>query len=375
MSTLLKAGLHRTVRVEDPAGNGARVVKRFERGGPLGWVRDRHNARREFQLLATLSERGLPVPRPLGLQRVGSGFEVAMERVEGTALLDLCARLGSSQSTELAHALGALLARMQAAGLEHPDIHARNVLVRPGGELVAIDFHAARLRPTKEHGLPSSWRRDLVLATSGLRDVTTRAFRARAFAAWRAALADPPSEPRALARSIEIAARLHRRAIVDKRRRRWTRVGTACRALNIAGIEGFVDRALPSNDAERLPGALQQRADVPLSTGVAHIVRANRRRAKSVIENAARLAEHGVRAARPCALGRRPESWVALVLPHASRPIANNTPGVKERRRLDAQLADRGLALGAEPTWWRDPEGQLVLGAVDRLAACAELPR
>jgi len=371
MSTLLKVGSHRTVRVADggtsPASSpGPVVVKRFARGGPLGWLRDRRNARREFALLTELHRRGLPVPRPLGIERAGAGYEVAMERIDGAPLLDVLASdRTDATDAELARELGRLLARLQRAGLDHPDLHARNVLLRPNGELVAIDFHAARLHATAGDALPPTWRRDLVVATAGLRDVTSRTFRARALAAWLDALAAPPAPRRELARSIEDEARRLRHRVVQKRRLRWTRAGSACRAVDRGAARGFVANELTEADVEALLAALRDGRHELAGRRHWLFVRGPERDVRAVYENAARLLEHGLPAARPGALWVHPDPVAVLALPAGSRPAA--TVEAAEHERFLARLADRGLALGARPEWWRGPEGELALGRVTRL--------
>lgn len=398
MSTILKTGPHRTVRLEvvDPPeqpdspasigpraeadaappgapGSGrARIVKRFERGGPLGWIRDRRNARREFALLRELHARGLPVPRPLGLERRGAGFEVAMERIEGETLLERCGDADPAGSAELAHRLGRLLARLQRAGLDHPDIHARNVLVRPDGELVAIDFHAARLRrPLRTAALPPTWRRDLVVGAAGLRDGTARTFRARALRAWLAELQPrmERGERHALARSIEAEARRFRRAFVLKRRRRWTRIGTACRAVVDARAEpvGLAARELSEADEARLRAALESGADELAGAWHWLLIRTDPRRARALQEIAGRLAEHELAAARPALWIQRPAAAVALALPRGARPLAAGDIDPIERARFEARLRDRGLGLVREAAFWRAPDGRLVAAGVDRL--------
>ncbi|HVS09084.1 MAG TPA: hypothetical protein VMS76_04350, partial [Planctomycetota bacterium] len=80
----LKLSLHRSVRLERSRSGELHVIKRFERRGhgPLASAHDRRRARREYELLSALHARGLPVPRPLGIERRDGGWEVAMEWIE-----------------------------------------------------------------------------------------------------------------------------------------------------------------------------------------------------------------------------------------------------------------------------------------------------
>ena len=64
------------------AGISARgIVKRYHAPGPLDRLRDPARARREFETLGLLHAAGLPVPRPLGVERTEAGVELTMEHV------------------------------------------------------------------------------------------------------------------------------------------------------------------------------------------------------------------------------------------------------------------------------------------------------
>ena len=148
-SRTLKTGPARSVSLELPDGSGTddvdapRVVKRFAGRGLFAAARDAARARREHELLVELHERGLPVPRPLAIERRGDGWEVAMQWIPRAQSLQ--ERLIEGRTLDLpARALGELLARLQAAGIDHPDLHPGNVLIDDAHGVWAIDFHKAR---------------------------------------------------------------------------------------------------------------------------------------------------------------------------------------------------------------------------------------
>jgi RIO-like serine/threonine protein kinase len=145
----LKSSPARSVRLEYGGGTDGRgeaeprVVKRFAAGGLFSVPRDAARARREHALLTELHACGLPVPRPLSLERRGDGWEVAMQWIPQARTLQ--ERLLAGDTRDLpARALGTLLARLQAAGVDHPDLHPGNVLIDAAGSAWAIDFHKAR---------------------------------------------------------------------------------------------------------------------------------------------------------------------------------------------------------------------------------------
>jgi tRNA A-37 threonylcarbamoyl transferase component Bud32 len=326
---LLKQGLSRSVRV----GPDGRVVKRFHRR-PLSLGRDRARAEREYEVLRALDAAGLPVPRPLELRAGEDGaYEVVMEWLDGAASLQSILDGETRWPIEperLARALGRLLAALHGLGLEHPDLHAGNVLVLPDGELRAIDFHKARLGEGLDAAALES---DLVQLAAGTREFVGPRFRARFLIEWYRAVAREDLPPRGeLARRVEAAARPHRLAVVHRRRRRWTRAGTACRELE--GLnEGFVRVGV---EPARVTTIGRDRS------GVLVIERLTWRDARRAWYAAARLYEHRVPCAPPLCLVRRPAPWLALELPAGGRPMVTGETGLAP---LAAQLIDRGLDL------------------------------
>ncbi len=110
---------------------------------------DQSRAFREFRLTARLHDQGLPVPQPVGacVWRQGIFYQAALMtvRIPGArALADLLAN--GSASDELLADVGRLIHRFHAAGLDHVDLNARNILVDAQSEPWLIDFDRCRLR-------------------------------------------------------------------------------------------------------------------------------------------------------------------------------------------------------------------------------------
>lgn len=394
---VLKRSLTRSVRLEpapsDEVGALPRVVKRFASGGPLASTRDRARARRERDLLAELSALGLPVPRPLALEACEGGWEVAMEWIPRaqplSTLLDGQAGWPTPRAVA-ARELGKLLARLQAIGVDHPDLHPGNALMDADGRAWVIDFHKAR-RVTKLSR--ARVEAQLVHLAAGVRESTSRRFRARFLWSWWQALPidlRPDAGALAdLARRTEAQARRERLPTVDRRRLRWTRDGTAVRPVQLAGGEGFerADREpglARTFEAElERRGATGPRTLLPCPGGRACralVVRGTWRTVAPVWYAAARLEEHRLPAARPLAIARGTRVWAAFQLPaHGHVPAAWDE--LRDRRTLAAigalaaALHDRGL----RPTrlvpdmLWTNGLGKVQLTCLSGLARALDL--
>jgi len=319
-----------------PEASAPAVVKRFHARGLVGRLRDRLRARREFAGLALLSARGASVPRPRELRRGERGWEVVMEHVEDAVALDALVT-GEAEwpvaPARVAPAVGALLAQLHAAGLDHADLDPGNLLVDRAGRAWLIDFQRSRRRA------PSARRavRDLAVACAGVRERVDGRFRARAFLTWWRAL--PPALRRrlparaALVEAVEARARALRRDLVRRHRDRWTRASGLCRT--VAGADG-----------ERL----ERIAD---RGGGREVVAARGAAARSVWVRAGRLCEHAVAAPRPRRLERDAEPRAVLVRAESARPlalaeVAGAGPGARRRvaralGELLGTLHDRGL--------------------------------
>ena len=134
------------------------VLRHYRRGGTVArmlgdwffWTgEERVRSFREFRLLEGLFGLGLPVPMPLAARYQRSG---PLYRCD---LIMCCIADAVPLSTVLAggaigdqswRALGATIARLHHARVDHADLNAHNILVGTGGEISVIDFDRGRLR-------------------------------------------------------------------------------------------------------------------------------------------------------------------------------------------------------------------------------------
>ncbi|MEQ1895464.1 MAG: lipopolysaccharide kinase InaA family protein, partial [Planctomycetota bacterium] len=159
-----------------------------------------------------------------GVRRVGRTCELALEAVPGARargeLLER-AEVPPGGWRRLARALGTLLARLHALGLEHGDLHSGNVLVDARGAPWLVDVGHARTRR------PAAARRaqELVLATALAREQLGARTRLAFLVGYRAALPDTlaPALTRADLVALEDASRVRRRALVEHGLNRWLR--------------------------------------------------------------------------------------------------------------------------------------------------------
>ncbi|MBA8883021.1 3-deoxy-D-manno-octulosonic acid kinase [Dokdonella fugitiva] len=144
------------VFVDTPAG--ACALRHYHRGGLAArlsadvyvWTgAARTRAFREFDLLARLADRHLPVSLPVAAcyRRDGLGYraDLLTRRIEGTETL--AARLLRGEiDALLAQRIGGTIARFHLAGACHADLNAHNILVAADGGVSLIDFDRGRLR-------------------------------------------------------------------------------------------------------------------------------------------------------------------------------------------------------------------------------------
>jgi len=334
----------RSVVLEADGHGRARVVKRFHHPNPLLAALDRRRARREFAALTALEGAGLAVPHPLEVRRGPRGWELVLAPVEGARTLREFLEPGASPPggwPRLAAELARLLARLQAGGWRHGDLHAGNLLVDGAGRPWLID--CARTR----RGVPDGRVRlaELTLAAGEARETLTPRLRARFLVAWLAALPRElrPGRPRPeLARALEAAARRERRARVRAGLGRWLRESSRVRQVERAGASWLVRRDLGDGELD----ALDDGSRFVQRSGANAEVRAR-------WLAAARLCEHRLPAARPAALSLgRGAATAAFELPRA---------GASDEGALRAALADRGLALGEAPAFRAVAGGTVLL--------------
>lgn len=234
-----------------------------------------------------------------------------MSWIEGaTTLADLLRRPEPPPPAGWEALLGALglgLARLQGAGVLHPDLHPGNALVDPRGRPFLLDFHSAERRTSGTRA--QLWA--LVVCAAAAREALGAARRARFLVAWYRAT--PPARRAGLpplgelGRLVERAARGERRASVLRNLGRWTRASSRCAVL----ADGTLVRQ--GVDLERARAAGAQHLCVQ---GTAEEVGAR-------WSNAARLREHGIATLAPLArsgTGRRARQAWALFERRSSVP-------------------------------------------------------
>ena len=142
-------------------GAGLRVVaRRYLRGGLLrgvapGLFPGSGRFLRELRVSDALCRAGAPVPEPLGLvvHKVGAGaargWFLSREAEGAEDLLTLLLRLppGDRARRDALRAAGRAVRRLHDAGGLHADLHAKNLLVLPDGNVLAADLDGARLVP------------------------------------------------------------------------------------------------------------------------------------------------------------------------------------------------------------------------------------
>jgi 3-deoxy-D-manno-octulosonic acid kinase len=158
------------------------ALRHYRRGGFIArlskdgyvWTGERRvRAFAEWRLLAELTRRGLPVPRPVAAryQRTGVLYRcdlITLRIPDARPLSAVLAVAPLQQGTW--RDVGAAVARLHAAGADHADLNAHNILLDGCGAVRVIDFDRGRLRP------PGAWtsgnlsrlRRSLVKIAHGL---------------------------------------------------------------------------------------------------------------------------------------------------------------------------------------------------------------
>lgn len=150
------------------ASFGAAVLRQYLRGGWVAKIsRDsyffttfaRSRPIREFNILAELFDRGLPVPRPVAAlcERQGllaGGSIMTLRIAPSTTLADLLPREGSpGPDDDVWRRVGQCIRRFHRAGVWHADLNARNILLDDATQVFLIDFDRARLmRNTEVNG-------------------------------------------------------------------------------------------------------------------------------------------------------------------------------------------------------------------------------
>jgi 3-deoxy-D-manno-octulosonic acid kinase len=145
--------------------SGARqwVLRHFRRGGFIArlsqdayvWTgEDGVRAFAEWRLLELLTRRGLPVPQPVAARYRRTGVcyrcDLITERIVDAHPLSAALAQGALPEPQW-RAVGATVARLHRAGVDHADLNAHNILLDREGAVSVIDFDRGRLRA------PGAW--------------------------------------------------------------------------------------------------------------------------------------------------------------------------------------------------------------------------
>jgi 3-deoxy-D-manno-octulosonic acid kinase len=138
--------------------SGRWALRHCRRGGSLArlskdryvWCGERRvRAFAEWRLLAELSRLGLPVPKPIAARYRRTGLwyrcDLITERIaDARPVSEVLALNPLTQSAW--REIGAAVARLHAAGADHADLNAHNILLDGSGAVSVIDFDRGRLR-------------------------------------------------------------------------------------------------------------------------------------------------------------------------------------------------------------------------------------
>jgi 3-deoxy-D-manno-octulosonic acid kinase len=141
---------------------GHLVLRRFLRGGWVSRLSEdaylnlgihRSRAFREFRLLKTLRRLQLPVPEPVAASFEPNGLTYKAGLLtrfipDASELAELAPQLSIAQWSDLASTLEDFF----SAGLSHPDLNARNLLLDRSGQWHLLDLDRAVLRGREVDG-------------------------------------------------------------------------------------------------------------------------------------------------------------------------------------------------------------------------------
>src|SRR5580698_1301964 len=134
------------------------VLRHFRRGGFIArlsrdwyvWTGEAQvRAFAEWRLLEAMTHWRLPVPRPIAAEYQRRALfyrcDLITERIAGAQPLSAVLMLDALSEASW-RAVGAAIARLHRAGVDHADLNAHNVLIDADGTVTVIDFDRGRLR-------------------------------------------------------------------------------------------------------------------------------------------------------------------------------------------------------------------------------------
>lgn len=174
-------------------GGESWVLRHYRRGGLIArfvedhyvWLgRDRTRAFREWRLLASLQDRGLPVPKPVAavVRRAGPLYtgDIITVYLSGTRKLSAYIAVGEVPDACWLEA-GRVVAALHNLGVDHPDLTAHNLLLDEQSKVFMVDFDNTFVRP------PGRWQElGLKRLQRSLRKVALETGTEFDAAAWRA---------------------------------------------------------------------------------------------------------------------------------------------------------------------------------------------
>ena len=151
---LRSAGRGATTVVSD--GRRTFVIRHYHRGGLASrvtsdaylWLgENRTRSFLEFRLLAVLSDKGLPVPRPAAARyrRRGLFYTADLITEYAPGIRPLSLRIADDTGRDFWRRLGAGISRFHDAGVNHADLNAYNVQVDGNDDVFVLDFDRGRL--------------------------------------------------------------------------------------------------------------------------------------------------------------------------------------------------------------------------------------
>lgn len=129
------------------------MVRSFSEKSYLWQGLQRTRAWREFDVLCALQEKGLPAPRPYACQvkHRGATYNAALitHYLDGSTLAErICAAVLTQDQWS---AVGRCISLFHAAGVNHADLNAHNILLSESGLVSLIDFDRASIVPDTQH--------------------------------------------------------------------------------------------------------------------------------------------------------------------------------------------------------------------------------
>jgi len=135
------------------------VLRHYRRGGLVGRVirdwyfwrgAEQTRAFREWRLLYELRAKTFPVPAPVATRYVRSGLGYRADLITealppGRTLAQ--AIVGTTLVDEVWRKVGAAIARLHQAGVQHADLNAHNIILGESAQVFVLDFDRGRIRP------------------------------------------------------------------------------------------------------------------------------------------------------------------------------------------------------------------------------------